>query len=115
MSKEAMSKEIRELFDQSKQPPQIGAVEAIKQTLFALAPGLENLASDVHAEVGRQMTHGSMEIAAALWTGNGFVQYGPGQYTPTPERDSGVHGPEGVNGKGEAQQERQREEQGRSS
>jgi hypothetical protein len=29
---------------------------------------------------------GSMELASALFGGSAFVPYGPGQYTPSPER-----------------------------
>ena len=47
--------------------------------LFA---GLKNLVPDLKAELSRLGTQGSMEMASALFNGNGFVPYGPGQYTP---------------------------------
>ena len=36
-------------------------------------------------ELSRLGTQGAMELASALFNGHGFVPYGPGQYTPTPE------------------------------
>lgn len=113
MSKEAMSNEIRELFDQSKQAAQIGAVEAVKEGVVAIAPGLENLFSDMKAELSRLGTQGTMELASALFNGSAFVPYGPGVYTPSQEQDAGVHGREVSDGKEEAQQEQQRERGGR--
>ncbi|MBC7820634.1 MAG: hypothetical protein IAG10_27430 [Planctomycetaceae bacterium] len=37
------------------------------------------------AELSRLGTQGTMELASALFSGNGFVPYGPGQYTPAHE------------------------------
>jgi hypothetical protein len=61
--------------------------ESLKSVAFALAPGLKNLGADVKAEVERLGTQGSMEAASGLFTGHGFVPYGPGQYT----RSTGEH------------------------
>jgi type IV secretion system protein VirD4 len=56
---------------------------------LAIAPGLKNLGPEVGAELKRLGTQGGMELASALFNGDGFVPYGPGQYTPSPE-----HGPD---------------------
>ena len=54
----------------------------------AVAPGLSlsKILSDVGAEFRRLGVQGQMEMASALFNGNAFVPYGPGQYTPTPEQ-----------------------------
>ena len=55
-----------------------------------LFDGLRGAARDglqqIAAETGRLGTQGTMELASALFSGHAFVPYGPGQYTPTPER-----------------------------
>jgi hypothetical protein len=38
------------------------------------------------AEMKRLGVQGQMELANALFNGNAFVPYGPGQYTPAPEQ-----------------------------
>ncbi len=43
---------------------------------------LNDILSDVGAELGRLGTQGQMELASALFNGDAFVPYGPGQYTP---------------------------------
>lgn len=40
---------------------------------------LDDILSDVGKEMGRLGTQGAAELAAALFNGNGFVQYGAGQ------------------------------------
>lgn len=61
------------------------SLKAVKESVQAVAPGLKNLGPDVTAEMSRLGTQGAMELASALCNGNGFVPYGPGQYTPTAE------------------------------
>jgi hypothetical protein len=51
-----------------------------------LVPGLKNLWPEVKAECSRLGTQGTMELASAIFHGDGFVPYGPGQYTPSPEQ-----------------------------
>ena len=68
--------------------------ENLKEAGEALAPGLKNLIPDVKAELSRLATQGTMELASGLFNGNGFVPYGPGQYTPSPQQDAGAHGKE---------------------
>jgi hypothetical protein len=55
---------------------------AAKEAALAVAPGLRNLGPQLGAEVSRLGTQGSMELASMLFSGQGFVPYGPGQYTP---------------------------------
>jgi hypothetical protein len=50
-----------------------------------VSTGLSNMGPQIGAELKRLGTQGSMELASALFNGHGFVPYGPGQYTPTPE------------------------------
>jgi hypothetical protein len=50
-----------------------------------VSDGLNNLGPQVSAELGRLGTHGALEFASNLYTGNSFVPYGPGSYTPTTE------------------------------
>lgn len=45
----------------------------------------DRIVAEIGAEAKRIGTQGSMEMASALFNGNAFVPYGPGQYTPTPE------------------------------
>jgi hypothetical protein len=45
--------------------------------------GLKNIVPDISAEMSRLGTQGQMEMASALFNGNSFVPYGPGQYTPS--------------------------------
>jgi hypothetical protein len=40
-------------------------------------------ARDMGPEAKRLGTQGAMELASALFSQNGFVPYGPGQYTPS--------------------------------
>ena len=63
--------------------------EVMKEAITAIAPGLENVGSEVGAELSRLGTQGQMEMANALFNGSAFVPYGPGQYTPTPELNQG--------------------------
>jgi hypothetical protein len=47
---------------------------------------LSDILNDVGAEMGRLGTQGQMELASAIFNGNAFVPYGPGQYTPSAEQ-----------------------------
>jgi hypothetical protein len=58
------------------------AKQMFEAALF-LAPGLQNFGRDLEAEIRRQGTQTSMELASALFNGSAFVPYGPGQYTPS--------------------------------
>lgn len=44
----------------------------------------KEIMSDVGAELSRLGTQGQMEMASAIFNGDGFVPYGPGQITPEP-------------------------------
>lgn len=47
---------------------------------------LADIVPEVSSEMGRLGTQGSMELASALFNGDAFVPYGPGQYSPEPEQ-----------------------------
>jgi DNA topoisomerase IA len=68
----------KEFFEELKRgEPQIGAVEAVKEGIQAVAPGLSlsKILSDVGKELKEQAKHGSHELAAALFNGSSFVMY----------------------------------------
>ena len=80
--------QLSDMLKQGTQPEQsMGAIEAAKEGMQAIAPGLSlsNILSDIGSELGRLGVQGQMEMASALFNGNAFVPYGPGQYTPTPD------------------------------
>jgi hypothetical protein len=85
MSKQQLS----EILNPPEKP--MGAIEAIKEGIQAIAPGLSlsNILSDIGSELGRLGVQGQMEAASALFNGSAFVPYGPGQYTPS-EPDHGL-------------------------
>ena len=64
-----------------------GLFGAIVEGIQAIAPGLtwDNIVQDVGVEATRLGVQGQMEAASALFNGDAFVAYGPGQYTPSPE------------------------------
>ena len=73
-----MSKEISEFFKQAQGGgQQVGAMEAAKEGIQAVAPGLSlsKIFGDVVAELKEQWKHGSHELASAMFTGNAYVQY----------------------------------------
>jgi hypothetical protein len=57
----------------------------IEKLFDMVSEGLSNFGPQVGAEVSRLGTQRAMEAASGLLHGSGFVPYGPGQYTPTPE------------------------------
>lgn len=76
-----MAKNIREVFGQVKAgEQQIGAMEAVKEGIQAVVPGLSlrEIFSDIKAELKDQLVHGSHELAAALFNGSPFVMYARG-------------------------------------
>jgi len=81
--------QLSEMLKQTSQPEQsMGLIEAAKEGIQAIAPGLSlsNILSDIGSELGRLGVQGQMEMASALFSnGNAFVPYGPGSYAPTPE------------------------------
>lgn len=72
-----MSETAKKLFD---------AAKAMQKGITEAMPGLKNFGPEVKAELSRLGTQGSMELASALFNGQGFVPYGPGQYTPSPDQ-----------------------------
>ena len=81
-----MSKKTRAFLEQIRdgEPPK-GAIEAIKEGVQKVLPGLslDKILGDIGAELGRLGVQGQMEMASALFNGSAFVPYGPGQYTPS--------------------------------
>ena len=69
-----MSETAKKLFD---------TMRAMKDGIQA---GLPDALAQGKSEVSRLGTQGSMEAASALFSGHGFVPYGPGQYTPSPSQ-----------------------------
>lgn len=59
----------------------------VKETVQQALPGLGNIGADVKAEFKRVNTQAAMELASALFRGDAFVPYGPGQYTPDHENE----------------------------
>jgi len=51
---------------------------------------LTDIVPEVGAEMSRLGTQGTMELASALFNGNAFVPYGPGQYTPSQDHQPEV-------------------------
>ncbi len=83
-----MSKKLREVFSQVKPgEQQVGAMEAAKEGIQAVAPGLSlrEIFSDIKAEMKDQLAHGSHELAAALFNGSPFVMYARGGHDEGPQ------------------------------
>jgi hypothetical protein len=73
-----MSKQLGDVFkDVKSQEQQIGAVEAAKEGIQAVAPGLslKKIFGDIRHELKEQVKHGAHELASALFTGQAYVQY----------------------------------------
>lgn len=84
-----MSKTLREVFSQVKPgEQQVGAMEAAKEGIQAVAPGLSlaKVFGDITAEIENQVEHGSHEVAAMLYTGSPFVMYGRGGHDDGPQQ-----------------------------
>ncbi len=68
----------KEAFKEMMKPEQsIGALEAVKEGIQAVAPGLSlsKILGDIGAELKEQAAHGAHEMAAALFNGSAFVMY----------------------------------------
>jgi len=79
-----MSELLKQLFE---------GIEGIKEAVEAIAPGLKDVVPEVGDELKRLGKHGQTEMAAALFGGNAFVVYGPGQHTPARDdqhREQGI-------------------------
>ena len=72
-----MSQLAKELFDGLK-----AVGQSVGNTL------VNDVLPDIGAEMSRLGTQGTMELASAIFSGNGFVPYGPGQYTPQAEQEA---------------------------
>jgi hypothetical protein len=85
-----MAKNIREVFGQDKAGERkIGAVEAVKEGIQAVAPGLSlrEIFSDIKAELKDQLAHGAHELSSMLFTGNSYVQYARHGRDDQPQQD----------------------------
>lgn len=87
--------------------------EVMKETLTAIAPGLNSLGAEVGAELSRLGKQGSLEMAQALFNGAAFTPYGPGQYTPSTEVDKDGKEHEVQKAEPEKGQEQEKEHGGR--
>src|ERR1700722_8889547 len=79
----------KEAFQKIVQPePSMGAIEAVKEGMQAIAPGLtlSNILSDIGSGLGRLGVQGQMEMASGPFNGSAFVPYGPGADPPAPEQ-----------------------------
>lgn len=119
MSKEQERQLADKLFGQAQEQKATGAVEAVKEAVQSIAPGLswDKIVGDVVHEVKQQVAFGAHELAAALFNGSGFVMYPRGTRDEQGKEGHGVHGPE--QGQGEQsfveklEQDRQQERGGR--
>jgi hypothetical protein len=82
----------REVVEQVKDGKSMGVMEAAKEGVQVIAPGLSlsNILSDIGSELGRLGVQGQAELASALFTSNAYVPYGRGQ-NPI---DKGIEGEE---------------------
>jgi hypothetical protein len=99
-----------QLFGQGQEQKVTGGLEAVKEAVQSIAPGLswDKIVGDVGHEMTQQVASGAHELAAALFNGSGFVMY--------PRSDQGkdghgVHGPE--QGQGEQSFAEKLEQDGR--
>ena len=78
--------QLSEMLNQADQSRSL--LDAVTDAVQTIAPGLSlnKMLSDIGKEMERLGVQGQMELASALFNGNAFVPYGPGQYTPTPEQ-----------------------------
>jgi hypothetical protein len=81
-----MSEASRQFYEQIKSGQEITPLQAVKEGVQAIAPGLSfgNILEGVKGELGRLGVQGQMELASAIFGNGAFVPYGPGQYTPSP-------------------------------
>ena len=89
-----------------------GGVQAIKETIQAIAPGLDGgkMKGEIGGELQQMGAHGAHELAAALFNGNSFVMYPRGV-----KEDHGMEQPDhGVDNKG-LEQEAQKQQMGSMS
>src|SRR5262245_37711351 len=83
-----MSKQLGDVFkDVKSQEQQIGAVEAAKEGIQSVAPGLSlrKIFGDIGHELKEQLKHGAHELASALFTGQPYVQYARRDKVESPE------------------------------
>ena len=114
MSKNHENQLVGLLFGQGQEPKAMGPLEAVKEAVQSIAPGLsfEKILGDVGHEAKQQVAFGAHEIAAALFGGSGFVMYPRGSRDdPHSKEGHGVHGPE--QGQGEQSLAEKLEQEGK--
>ena len=96
MSKEQEKQLADQLFVQGQEPKPMGALEAVKEAVQSIAPGLswDKIVADVGHEAKQQVAFGAHELAAALFQGSGYVMYPRGSRDDHGKDGHGVHGPE---------------------
>ncbi len=100
-----------ELFGQEQsqgQEQSRGLFGAIKDAVLSIMPGLKDAPQEIGDELKRLGVQGQMEMASALFNGNAFVPYGPGQYAKT----SLGHGQEAERGGMDSQEQRGQQQDG---
>jgi hypothetical protein len=83
-----MAKNIREVFGPEQAGEQkITALEAVKEGIQTVAQrlSLKEIFGEIKDEMKEQLKHGSHELASALFTGNGYVQYARKESRDEPE------------------------------
>jgi hypothetical protein len=103
-----MSQASRKFFDAAKQPPQegIGAIEAAKEGILAIFPGMRGMGSEMANELKRLAVQGSAELAGALFNGHAYVPYGQGQTIDFTSNEGADTPPAPQRGEQEKEQER---------
>jgi hypothetical protein len=76
MSKEQFAEIMRDA-PQPLEQQSIGAIEAVKEAVQAVAPGLslDKILGDIGQEFSQMVKHGAHEASAALFNGSAFVMY----------------------------------------
>jgi hypothetical protein len=108
MSKDQEKQLADQLFGQGQEKKSIGTVEAVKEAVQSIAPGLSwaKIVGDVGHETKQQVTFGAHELAAALFNGSAFVMYPRGARDDHGKDGHGVHGPEQERAEKDQHQER---------
>jgi hypothetical protein len=85
-----MAKNLREVFGpQNAEEQKIGPIEAVKEGIQTVAQrlSLREIFGEIKDEMKEQLKHGSHELASALFTGNGYVQYARKESRDEPQHE----------------------------
>src|SRR5579871_3621595 len=96
MSKDQEKQLADQLFGQGQEQKATGGLEAVKEAVQSIAPGLswDKIVGDVGHEMTQQVAFGAHELAAALFNGSGFVMYPRGTRDDQGKDGPGIYGPE---------------------